>query len=439
MCGGLSLMPEHHLFPIEKIGEDTFTYEPPITPDAARRVVINHGKIQLRRLDVDEKTFAPWGVYKESWVIFPNYKASGISDLYGFETIWRNQGQCKSDAFGGEVSFQLSNDNGTTWYTIDSGAWVEATGPLANTWATIQEVDLHIPDFPLTEEKQIRVKMRLTPADSGNSTPQVWKLSFFVGLDYDFTEDILRSTKHHLEDNVRVEAFVAGEVVHTDLFAPEHQWEILDTPAEIYNVTTDPDKTTNLFDSFDNGAIRLTSEQTGFLQGRIHARPPVYIEAAEDFIEISQNPAIIISDTTITKLAYLQNGAGETDYARERGLCRDNITRTYFDAQLRVHTQSAVLLESKKLTDAVHRALTQYEYILSEATGETMPIPSVTPDSLGNRVATGLFSKTISCTLYGKAWLRNDLIRDGYLARELVVLTSIGEVSRVTTERMEIS
>lgn len=401
-----------------------FSVQPPLFPNGATRVTMMKGKgCLLRRMDAAENKYVPGGQYKESWIVLPNWKAAGNQGLYGFNVDEQLTGDNFPDTYGGSVSYQLSNDNGATWYWHNGTAW--ALVSILTQWNTAAQIDYNIQTFPMTAEKQIRVKARLTPTASGKSTPFLHRVTIFAALDYDFQIDLLRSMKEWLERHVwvRTQYFAqipqpeSGGTGGGDCFAnaptnvlmiTDKKWEELSGPAEVYNLTTDPGRTINLFAGFIPGGIQLIADQVGMIEANFMARPPVYI-AAEEFMQLASIPSIVVQLVNVKERRDLRFGPPEIDYAKERMKAVLNMPRVWFDAEFRVITQSDLMAEATRMSDAVDKALTHHQFVMSQQTGETMPIPYATPITPSNRIAQGLYVREYSCTLFGKAWLRNDL------------------------------
>lgn len=428
-------MPAHHvLFTDDKLLE----FQPPLYPNGATRACIHedHGaSCMLRRMDNAENKYVPGGTYRESWVVLPNWKALGNKGLYGFYAKVITSGEETPDVFGGSVSYQLSNDNGVTWMYHDGLGWVVTT----TGWNTSAQVDFNINTFALTAEKQIRIKVKLTPGAGGKSTPLLKWITIFAELDYNFQDDITRSVKHWLERYVWIDAHyftqfpqptVGGTgggpcplttASSSTIMISDKKWDELSGPAEVYNITTDPGRTTNLFAGFVPGGITLTSPQVGFLEAHFFARPAVYV-GAEEFMEIAKIPSIVVLLGNVKERRDLRLGSREVDYAKERMKAMIHLRRVWFDAEVRISCQSDLKHEATIMSDAVNKALTYHRYVTSEQTGQWMPIPYSTPITPAHRVAQGLFVREYVCTLYGKAWLRTDVSVEEDLVREPVIL-----------------
>jgi hypothetical protein len=416
-------MPEH-IFDFNH--PETLVFDPPTVAGGPRRMVDMDGKgVMLRRLDPTESNFSVNGKYYQSFVTLPNFSANGMTDLYGFEIVAETSGDNGSTSYGGTVDFRLSNDGGITWMVYDTDPlvldWVvvPAVGTLSTYWMLPYDVDLNIDTFPIVkEDQQVMFRMRLTPTTDGLSTPFVKSVILYVGLEYDFQDDVLRSTKHHLEQLFRMQTTWVVTVNSQDRIKVEHYWETLYTPCTAYNLTADPGRTTNLFKSIDGKDVLLTSLQTGQIEVKVYVSPSVFI-AAEEFFQTTTSPAIIINLNSCKEIRNLRNGNGELDYATARGKAREGFGRIFFDAELRASLQSSLQHEAVMMSESFNRAITQGQVIMSDACGEPMAMPMATPTALSNRISQGLFVRDFAFTVFGKAWLRNDLMVERHLITEI--------------------
>jgi len=410
---------------------DDIELQPPIHAGGASRICItNTFGLQLRRLKDDESGYWPVGKYKESWAVLPNWKAEGIVSLFGFGTEVQTSGSDRSDKFGGSVGYQLSNDDGATWLWHNGTTWVFAG---SNDWNTEHEVDMYIRNFPLTNEKQVRIKVRLSPSADGDATPSLKRVTIYADLAFDFQDDLLRSMKHWLERYcwIRAQYFVqipqpvsgaAGSCPPSGpsdvIMLEDKKWEELSEPASVYNLTTDPNRSTNLFAGFVAGGIQMTSPQEGYIEANFMARPPIYI-AAEEFVQLASIPSVVVQLGSVKERRDLRIGNLIDDISKANMDAKTHLSRVWFDAQFRISCQSDLKAEATRLSDAVNEALSYHRFVRSLATGETMPVPVDTPLNPAHRVAQGLFVREYTCTLFGKTWLRRDATVDRTLAREI--------------------
>lgn len=444
-------MPAHNI----RFNEtNTFEVQPPVVVDGATRVCLLGGYgSQLRRMDNNEDKFVPGGTYRDSWITLPNWKAAGIQRLYGFLAKKRLSGYSKSDLYGGSLSYQLSNNNGANWFYHDGASWTAAS---ISDWNTETDVDFNLPDFPMTVNKEIRVRAKLATSTNGNATPFLEQVTIFADLDYNFQDDLLRSMKEWLERYVWIRAkyyvqmpqptgggigcppgYGPSDVITLD----DKKWEEMSAPVTVYNLTTDPNKTTNLFAGFVAGGIQLTSEQEGVLEASFMARPPVYI-GAEEFIQLASIPSIVIQLGNVKERRDLRRGNEELDWAFARRRAQWHVSRVWFDAEFRISCQSDLKREAVIMCDAVNKALTHRRFVLSQQTGETMPVPYTTPMTPAHRVAQGLFVRDYACTLFGKAWLRPEETVERRLSEEIVVLVhpyTPGKFEYPYVETMEVT
>lgn len=407
-------MPVHHIIPY---ASEDFEVQPPVTGKAERVCIVDCG-IQLRRLDNNEDRFIPGAPYRESWVILPNWRASGLKAIYGFYAEIVTEGKRLSDFFGGSVKFQASNDNGITWLHWDGSAWVSTT----EDWNTKEELDAYLPHFPLNG--QIRIRALLIPGERGRTTPVLRQVSFYGEMQLNLTDDLIRSMKRWLEEKMWMPARYYADLHREDYIKIDRGFEVLGGPVTVFNETTDPGRTTNLFNGFHDNGIQLTSRQEGRVVADFRARPPVYI-GAEEFMEISNIPSIVVNLVNLRERRDLRHGNPEHDFALARRKAVIYLARTWYEAEFRLSVQSDLRHETVTMSDLLNEALTYHQYMPSLELGETLAIPMSTPFTQGHRVAQGLFVREYSCTIHAKTWLRQDTKTEVDLVEKVVIMPSL--------------
>ena len=406
-------MPDINFLFREHYKDEDYLMEP--SPGGWPRAVLNDGILHLRKLNGDESDYSPDGNYYPTTVILPKYYAQGLTGFYAFKHL------CSG---GGEIGYQLSNNGGVTWYTWDSD-WVPAQGVLENTYMPVRVVDENIRTFPVAQDRSLRIKVRLNPSPDGKETPYLHNVIASVNLSFDYQIDFLQSMKLHLERTMKVRTVLYARVNRTSIAIPEHQWDGFENPVEIYNTDTDPDKTTNLFKGFYNNGFELSSNQTGLLEIHAFARPTVIISGPEAWMEVSKNPAVVINDSSVRKIADLVYGEDELEYRFSDFKARKAPSRVYSRFQCSISVQSTLKRESEALADALERSMNQYQYVHSYGSGEFYKVLDPTPITLSNRIAVGLFVKDYASTIVGRAWLRPDLVHDVDLVRDVRYITSV--------------
>lgn len=149
---------------------------------------------RLRRRDIYNR-WDPEGKYPASgFIVFENFRADCLSELYSFEHCVHQSGI--------NVDYQLSPDNGQTYYYYSGSSWVQTSG--INDFSVREDVDLNISTFPLSFPKQIRLKTRLRSYESGTKTPIFNLAAINYEHDVDQLEDIDRTLNRIFNQNIAV-------------------------------------------------------------------------------------------------------------------------------------------------------------------------------------------------------------------------------------------
>lgn len=223
-------------------------------------LVWDSAKIELNRfaqlLPTDESgevSFSPEGKYRESSTIeFPNMVIRGLVELFSMEAdVGFIQDEDEEDL--GSVDFQLSNDDGATYLYYNAG-WVTAG---ANDWSSEADVQTNIATFPFVagSEKQVRIKVRLNPDVDGKASPFLTTLALHYEVDFIPEEDVVRSVKSHISNNVEVITEVGIQLAEaSDKIRANIDAEITEVIGA-FNITTDPGRLNNIYSALDKTLV----------------------------------------------------------------------------------------------------------------------------------------------------------------------------------------
>jgi hypothetical protein len=195
--------------------------------------------------------------------------------------------------------FQALVANELYW---DGGAW-SAAGP--GDWSTEAEVVANIAAFPMATQS-IQVIINLSTTDP-KYTPEVDWVKLLYNSDLEWQEDyIAESMMPELREQLRPIAEYAEDLVAAsttvDLSVIETPYDITDVDSA-YNLTSDPQKLTDIASSYDTGTKVLTLTGSQPLGERILVRfkyrPVVALMTSQDYSEFAKVPAVILDDVEL--------------------------------------------------------------------------------------------------------------------------------------------
>ena len=175
-------------------------------------------------------------------------------------------------------------------------------------------------------------------------------------------------------------------------------------PITIYNLTTDPNRTTNLYSSKSGTTINLTSSQTGSLEVNYLFQPPVFITSDEYFFP-STRPAIIIFSSRVF----------HDDAVRATGLVTevrwtDKLARIRNEPTLERFTVNFICQDYRKVrvlsvADGLDRIIQKGYIIDSEQTGEHFLVIDSTRDTVQDIDLRDLKSVKTTVPFAARRWL----------------------------------
>jgi len=399
--------------------DEGVTFDTPIFPaTASRSVVLSDFGLTLRKLDTDQTKYDPMGKYYETVVTLENWKAEGLTELFGFETIGfvdpiiENQDPLTA----AKISFQLSNDDGATWLVWVDGpdAWLPAVGIYAGLFNDETTVDLRFPLFPFSAPRQLRLRVKLTPGLSGIQRPVLFDTIIYNKHRMDLYEDVTRSMKRYIDDAIHVPMFFYADISVPSPTVLVEQEIGLDVkivePIKVFNTTTDPGKNIDLFVAIapDGRTILMSGPQVGKIEVQFVGVPDVFI-GAEEFFQISKIPSVVVSVTSMKQYLNIRNRAPERERSLARMVGRMQFTRLYYRIKATVRVQSSLKREALQMTDAIERILDQGQCFKSVSNGECYCVMEQINSVAEDRVAQGLFVGAVNLDIIGKIWLTDEI------------------------------
>lgn len=394
--------------------------ENPTPPGAALRAAVlpDEGGVTLVKLDPDKEQYDPSGKYYEAVVQAPNWVAEGLTEFFGFETF----GYVDPVIEGlppdqvASVGFQLSNDGGTIWRVWVDGldAWLPAVGIMAGVFNDEFTVDKRIPLFPFGDPRQLRFRIKLIPGANGLQKPVLQNLFIYNRHNMDLYEDVTRSLKRYIDANIAVPMHYMAE-----LSAPSATIHIendvgldvkITEPIQVYNLGTDPGRNINLFSSLggvDGRTITMIGSQVGQVEVTFVGIPDVFV-SAEEFLNISKIPSIVIFITDMKQYLDIRTHVPETERSKARGEGRLQFTRIYYKINAVVRAQSSLKREALRMNDDLARILDQGDGFNSVANGETYAVFEQTSEVAEDRIAQGLYVGALNLLIVGKVWLKGE-------------------------------
>lgn len=291
---------------LPKIFEFKESNRPRVTLGTGTRLNPNTNRLEL----AEPYTTDP-DLTAKTWVAFPR----NVKQWIGFDVDIANA----KDDLGNEVTganYRLGD--GTTEYYWDGGSWAVAG---ATDWNTEAEVANNIGSFPVTERK-IQVIINPFTTDAAY-TPKIRAVKILHASTLEEQEDLIRSLLQLLKDEIRpigryvIAKAATSATIDLNDFPLETPYNLVDIDS-VFNVTDDPNKLTDLLDSFDSGTQVITlntSVDAGkHVQINFTYEPEVAITTSQEYTEVAKVPAIVLSDVNVEDSAQV----GQDEHVRNK-------------------------------------------------------------------------------------------------------------------------
>lgn len=232
------------------------------------------------------------------------------------------------------IGYRLVVLNGTKEIYWDGAAWSDAT--LDTHYNTQAEIQTNISSYVL-EDFDLALKIKLK-SDDGVSTPTVSTAKFLAQVFIDGWDDLIYDTviasmRSSLRAATAIEFAVASTTSVIDLasdYKLENSGYNFTNGLAAYNLTTDPKKFRNIFDSytpgtarpdgtFEDGQVNLTEavNQDDIVRLEMEFEPEVAVYTNQDYYEPARLPALVFEKIRTVRIRgrhdqELNDGEGES-------------------------------------------------------------------------------------------------------------------------------
>jgi hypothetical protein len=364
--------------------------------DPAGRMYQAGGKLRLRRTNPVTGLWDPVGVYTTGSLQLETWRPTALRAFLGFCAFVE-----VDTAAGDFVQFRLSTDEGVTALFWDGAAW---RAPADDTeWNDEVEVDEGIGSFPI--DCSFTTIVRLVTG-AGSSTPTFEGYHVFWEARYDPTEDLLRSIHTKITSEVSVNAEFTTELVDPTVVVDlvDLVWSI-NSPVEVYHLTDDPCRRTNLLASYTATTVTLVSAQTGPIVVQFRGTPrSVHVASSDADFELQSLPAVVIQLVGQNRVRdFLVPYFEEPLRSRGEVLLRSTPARhTYV---VRIACPAQYSLHDKKLADAVRRAFDEREWVRLLALDEDATLVGLETVGQTDRLPDQVFMRIVDVSVSVLEWL----------------------------------
>ena len=388
------------------------------------KVNVDNEGVKVRKVG-DDGIWSMNGLYSEAEVVFPNFKASGMEKIRGFDA------EICSLPDGTAVGFQLSNDDGAHWKHWNGTAWIDGVD-----FSPREDVEENIEDFPLTALRQVKIKCKVSPNAKKTEIPLLQRVTLYYEANYMFVEDMKRSIKRWLDSKFRPEFDVAQilKIAQTDVWV-NTDFKV-DTVLAVYNLTTDANRTTNLKGTVTNvqtgvdkdgypiiktKVTMIASQDAGsVIEIQFKGKCEVYVVQADEDTVASRIPAVVVRIPRVVKADAMKTFDNVLERNKNTMTVVENEPLKWFDVSVTIACMATLDEATIIMADFINDLFdTKNCDLVSLATQEPISVIDVSPYSDANVVSAGLAVKEVDMTLNAPYWEGVEIIKD--LAREMIV------------------
>ena len=391
-------------------------------PAAAQDI---NGRWHVRRIGAEPSRYARDGALLESAVIVTHLvPMSGLKEVFGLaaEVLWPSGAEA-TDMLGVQVSL-----NGADYLAWDGAAWVEVESD--GIYNTLPEFNDRCQQLEIA--RPIRLGFRLKLSTSGNVSPRLLGLRSYLEFRYNpWLDDLLALLR------TRVEALrVPLEVVHRTTAVgarvplPVAYTVDAERPFEVYDLTTDPDMSTNLFSAWDAGRREVVLTSARAIGCDVFIRcwggAPLRLGRADEIVKDTEVPLNLVR--MYAPIERFRTTGRWFDFKRgaTRALVRGREWPQLFEVPIQIVHHTADAATALLAGEAIRTALSQLP-LRMPATGETVEVLEETPED-----AAPILGESIDSAIW-RGVLRVQVHRPNYNEYEAVraVDLELGSQSRV--------
>lgn len=327
----------------------------------------------IRRVAGDPQRYARDGLLLEAaYFETPHIPMSGLTEIFGLDIkarFARNGIDAEAN-----IQLQVSLDQGVTYLAWTGAAWVAQA--LTGAYNSRAEFDEHCAALQLLNPRQVGFRIKILRDAATDSTPRLTGFRVYVEWRYDAHFDLMDTIRELFVSRARVPVLrmvVMTAAANSFSFQDEYALDVT-RPVSVYNVTTDPQRNTNLFSEYNevSHTIFMTGVQAQNAQLEIHfyGGCNAIIVRQDETVKLSELPITVIRLETRTDVNG-RNTGNHNDYKVGTTTRRVRVRQhpVVRDVSVTVEHWTRNSREAIKSMD-VHRALLSSAFRL-KATGET--------------------------------------------------------------------
>ena len=194
-------------------------------------------------------------------------------------------------------------------------------------------------------------------------------------------------------------------------------------PIQVYNLTNDPVRGNNLFQSLSGRTIEFSSTEFGTIEVQYFGKISVML-GADVVYQLASYPVIVVEIPAISEVRTLRTGAQELDWEVSEGKVRKRTAPLRFQASCLVSCYSVRKRETLAMASAVSKCLNTNIAFQSIMSGGIFRVLDITPVTKADRIPEGVFIQQFALEIDGTAypiqeW--DEMYRETHLVKEVVV------------------
>jgi hypothetical protein len=381
--------------------------------------------IRLSTVDGNNYFFRHGKYPEKAWIEWENWKAQAITQIMSFNPLVDIPEVDETFYIPPKTMYTLSNNDGQNYYYYDNDneEWKLVTDDSDESqWNTAIDIDKNIETFPFiydSDTATIQLKPKILMFSGGKKykngthdrsmTPTIHHLAFIVRYDYDTFIDLSNSVQKYIKENLKSRFYGFYKMESdSDSFDVNTEFNLIEG-IRAYNLTKDPNKENDIFQSLSNNKITLTetSDTDDIIEFVFNGGCPVVVQEDPELVK-AKIPFIVIRG--VDKESEKSMGSFEGNYYLNK--ISSNFSYVgkeprWSTSLMRIVCQGNDAGTSMQLAGAVASLFEHNRVVRSLATGDYFYIMYVKPYEDNSNIEEGSNKKLLFMNLLYQDWARD--------------------------------
>lgn len=212
---------------------------------------------------------------------------SALTEVFGLRAEGSFDGDEIPDVL---LGVQVTLDGGSTYLVWDGAQWTDAGG----SFNTVPEFNENCAALSPQNPKSLGFKIKISSQD--DKTPTLSGLGAYIEFDYDPYIDFQKSVKGAFDEKFAVPVLRTKKLSEAAASVAVSSVYTAQEPIKVFNLTDDPHRNSDIFDSFVGGTVNFTAEQAvgSWLEFHFHGVADLFLCRQDETLHTTELPHTLV-------------------------------------------------------------------------------------------------------------------------------------------------